>query len=111
MRDAEKTIGNMIDKLKIAFLGSVDEEGFPNVKAMLQPRKREGIKTIYLSTNTSSMRVAQFRENNRACMYFCDSRFYRGAMLRGTVEVTLNRRALLWCNYVLLGRYQISSNA
>ena len=45
MRDAEKTIGNMIDKLKIAFLGSVDEEGFPNVKAMLQPRKREGIKT------------------------------------------------------------------
>ena len=47
MRDAEKTIGNMIDKLKIAFLGSVDEEGFPNVKAMLQPRKREGIKTIY----------------------------------------------------------------
>jgi len=40
MRDAEKTIGNMIDKLKIAFLGSVDEEGFPNVKAMLQPRKR-----------------------------------------------------------------------
>lgn len=62
MRDAEKTIGNMIDKLKIAFLGSVDEEGFPNVKAMLQPRKREGIKTIYLSTNTSSMRVAQFRK-------------------------------------------------
>ena len=48
MRDAEKTIGNMIDKLRIAFLGSVDEEGFPNVKAMLQPRKREGIKTIYL---------------------------------------------------------------
>ena len=28
MRDAEKTIGNMIDKLKIAFLGSVDEEGY-----------------------------------------------------------------------------------
>ena len=44
MREAEKTIGNMIDKLKIAFLGSVDEEGFPNVKAMLQPRKREGIR-------------------------------------------------------------------
>ena len=98
MRDAEKTIGNMIDKLKIAFLGSVDEEGFPNVKAMLQPRKREGIKTIYLSTNTSSMRVAQFRENNRACMYFCDSRFYRGAMLRGTVEVLTDSasKEMIW---------------
>ena len=88
----------MIDKLKIAFLGSVDEEGFPNVKAMLQPRKREGIKTIYLSTNTSSMRVAQFRKNNRACMYFCDSRFYRGAMLRGTVEVLTDSasKEMIW---------------
>ena len=87
MRDVEKTIGNMIDKLKIAFLGSVDEEGFPNVKAMLQPRKREGIKTIYLTTNTSSMR-----------MYFCDSRFYRGAMLRGTVEVLTDSasKEMIW---------------
>ena len=54
MRDAEKTVGNMIDKLKTAFIGSIDNEGFPNIKAMLQPRKREGIKTVYLTTNTSS---------------------------------------------------------
>lgn len=40
MRDAEKTVGNMIDKLKTAFIGSIDNEGFPNMKAMLQPRKR-----------------------------------------------------------------------
>ena len=53
MRDAEKTVGNMIDKLKTAFIGSIDNEGFPNIKAMLQPRKREGIKTVYLTTNTS----------------------------------------------------------
>ena len=76
MRDAEKTVGNMIDKLKTAFIGSIDSEGFPNMKAMLQPRKREGIKTIYLTTNTSSMRVAQYRENNHACIYFCDTRFF-----------------------------------
>ena len=87
MRDAEKTVGNMIDKLKTAFIGSIDNEGFPNMKAMLQPRKREGIKTIYLTTNTSSMRVAQYRENNHACIYFCDTRFFRGVMLRGTMEV------------------------
>ena len=37
MRDAEKTVGNMIDKLKTAFIGSIDSEGFPNMKAMLQP--------------------------------------------------------------------------
>lgn len=46
MRDAEKTVGNMIDKLKTAFIGSIDSEGFPNMKAMLQPRKREGISDL-----------------------------------------------------------------
>lgn len=87
MRDAEKTIGNLIDKQGVSFISSLDDEGFPNTKAMLPPRKRVGIKTFYFSTNTSSMRVKQFRENPKACIYFCDKRFFRGVMLRGTMEV------------------------
>ena len=87
MRDAEKTIGNIIDKQKICFISSIDEEGFPNTKAMLQPRKRNGIKEIYFSTNTSSLKVKSFRNNPKACIYFCDRRFFRGVMLKGTIEV------------------------
>lgn len=37
MKDAEKTIGNMIDKQTVSFIASIDEDGFPNMKAMLQP--------------------------------------------------------------------------
>ena len=98
MRDPGKTVGSMADKLKIAFLGSVDGEGFPNVKAMLQPRKREGIKVFYFTTNTSSMRVAQFQANPKACVYFCDQRFFRGVMLRGTVEVLTDdeSKRMIW---------------
>lgn len=87
MRDAEKTIGNMIDKAGVAIISSVDESGFPNTKAMLPPRKREGIKHIYFTTNTSSMRVKQYTKNPKACVYFFDPRFYRGVMLVGTMEV------------------------
>lgn len=87
MKDSEKTIGNIIDKQRTAFIGSIDSEGFPNIKAMLQPRKREGIRTLWFTTNTSSMRVAQFLKNNKACVYFCDTRFFKGVMLRGTMEV------------------------
>lgn len=87
MRDAEKTIGNLIDKQNTAFISSVDEGGFPNTKAMLPPRKREGIKVFYFTTNTSSKRVAQYRNNKKACIYFCDRRFFRGVMLLGTMEV------------------------
>lgn len=87
MRDAESTIGNLIDKQGVSFISSVDEDGFPNTKAMLPPRRREGIKTFYFTTNTSSMRVSQYRENPNACIYFCDRRFFRGVMLVGTMEV------------------------
>lgn len=98
MRDVEKTVGTMIDKQKTAFIGSVDQDGYPTIKAMLQPRKREGIRTIYLTTNTSSMRVAQYRENDRACVYFCDTRFFKGVMLRGTMEVLTDSasKEMIW---------------
>jgi len=75
MKDTQKTIGNLIDKQGVSFIGSLGEDGFPNVKAMLPPRKREGIKTFYFTTNTSSMRVAQYRKHPQACIYFCDRRF------------------------------------
>lgn len=87
MRDVEKTVGNLIDKQGVAFIGSVAEDGFPNMKAMLPPRKREGLRVFYFTTNTSSRRVAQYRQDPRACIYFCDRRFYRGVMLTGTMEV------------------------
>lgn len=98
MRDASKTIGNLIDKQSTAFISSVDGEGFPNTKAMLAPRLREGLRTFYLTTNTSSMRVAQYRENPKACLYFCDKRYFRGVMLIGTVEVLEDEasKELIW---------------
>jgi len=87
MRNAVQTIGNLIDKQGIALISSIDQEGYPNTKAMLPPRKREEIKVFYFTTNTSSMRVAQYRKDPKACIYFCDKRFYRGVMLKGTVTV------------------------
>lgn len=98
MKDAEKTVGNIIDKQKTAFIGSIDKEGFPNIKAMLQPRRREGIRTVYFTTNTSSMRVSQYLENDHACVYFCDSRFFRGVMLRGRMEVLTDAasKEMIW---------------
>lgn len=87
MRDPEKTIGNLIDRQKTAFIASVDGDGFPNMKAMLSPRKRSGLREIWFSTNTSSMRVNQYRQNPKASVYFYDRRFFRGAMLIGTMEV------------------------
>ncbi|MDR2638280.1 MAG: pyridoxamine 5'-phosphate oxidase family protein [Helicobacteraceae bacterium] len=91
MRDCEATIGALIEKRSVGFISSIDKNGFPNTKAMLPPVKREGIKTLYWHTNTSSMRIKQYRANPKACVYFCDQRFFRGVMLRGTMEVLENK--------------------
>ena len=87
MRDAEKTIGGIIDNVTVSMIGSVDTAGFPNMKAMLPPRKRTGIKQFYFTTNTSSMRVKQYLANPKASVYFFDKRYFRGVMLKGTMEV------------------------
>ena len=87
IRNPEETIGKMIDKAGTSFIAYVDGEGYPITKAMLKPREREGIKTIWFSTNTSSNKVKCFRENNKASVYFIDKRFFRGISLIGTMEV------------------------
>jgi len=98
MRDVEKTIGNLIDKQGISFIASIDSDGFPNMKAMLPPRKREGIKMFWFTTNTSSMRVSQYRDYPRAGIYFYDKRFFRGVMLRGTMEILedASSKEMIW---------------
>jgi general stress protein 26 len=87
MTNPVETIGNLIEKQGVSFISSVDKNGFPNTKAMLPPVKRDGIKTFYWHTNTSSMRIKQYKNNAKACIYFYDKRFFRGVMLKGTMEV------------------------
>jgi general stress protein 26 len=92
MRDAEKTVSNLIENANVSMIGSIDNDGFPNTKAMLPPRKRDGIKHIYFITNTSSMRVKQYTANPNACVYFFDKRFFRGVMLKGTMKVLKDKK-------------------
>jgi general stress protein 26 len=98
MRDAVKTIGNIIDKSNVSIISSVDSDGFPNTKAMLPARMRDGIKYIYFTTNTSSMRVTQYIDNPKACVYFYDKRFFRGVMLKGKMEVLQDTKSkeMVW---------------
>lgn len=87
MSDLQKELEPFPDEASLSFVGSVDGGGFPQVKAMLAPRGREGLRVFWFSTNASSMRVAQFRRNGAACLYFCDPRTFRGLLLTGTMEV------------------------
>lgn len=85
--DRDKLFG-FIAKRNVSMIGSVDAEGFPNMKAMLPPRKIDG-NDLYFTTNTSSQRAAQYRQNPKASVYFFEKgRFgYEGVMLTGVMQV------------------------
>ena len=95
-----KEIERFISRQKVSFICSVDNDGFPNVKAMLMPRMRNGLKEFWFSTNTSSMRVRQYRENPRASIYFYHKGLirYEGVMLKGTMEVLTDQESknIIW---------------
>ena len=73
-------------KNKFAYLGSVSDEGFPQIKCMFNI-KSDDMKIHYFSTNTSSKRVSQFRENPNSSVYYCNQTLFKGALFTGTLEV------------------------
>ena len=81
-----KHIKRLLNK-KVAFVGSVDVDK-PFIKAMLVS-EREGNNVFYFDTNWSAIRIAQWKENPNACIYFlCSSLpIYRGVLLTGTIEI------------------------
>ena len=95
---AQEKIIAMINSAKTVCVASVDEEGFPNIKAMFATNKHKGARIHYLSTNTSSHRVQQFIQNPKAALYFCEPEEINGVMLRGKVDVCMDayHRELLW---------------
>ena len=98
LKGVKELIAQMADKLPIAYISSVDQDGFPWTKAMLKPRKREGIKTFYFTTNTFSIRVAQYKANPKASIYFCDAEGFKAVMMRGTMEVLTDTvsKEMIW---------------
>lgn len=96
----KEAIVKFISNQNVSFVCSVDENGAPNVKAMLKPRKQVGLKEFYFSTNTSSMRVQQYLNNPNASIYFYHKGLikYTGVMLTGTMEVMTDQatKDMIW---------------
>ena len=74
---------------------------FPQLKRWRQTldvNNDEAMKTFYFTTNTFSIRVAQYKANPKASIYFCDAKGFKGMMLRGTMEVLTDAKSkeMIW---------------
>lgn len=88
-----------ISEQKTAFIASVNEQGYPVIRAMLAPRKIDG-NDIYFSTNTSSNKIKQYAENDKACIYFYKrGKFkYQGVSIIGEMEICTDQptKDMIW---------------
>ena len=80
-------IDDLHKQVTVFHIGTIDENGYPNIKTMLPVNKRECVRYIYFSTNTSSQHVAQYKLNPNSCVYFNDVSSYKGVLLKGKMEV------------------------
>jgi len=87
----------LVSRSEIAMLGTNGDDGYPNIKAMIN-MEYEGLKTVWFSTNTSSRRVGRLLQDSRACVYYVDFDQWMGLMLVGTIEMLqdMEWRQRLW---------------
>lgn len=101
--EVKKSGLKLMEESKAAYLTTIDPDGFPITRAMFNLRNKEQFPefteifqnqqnkfTIYISTNTSSSKVAHLKNNPAMCVYFCDTENFMGFMLGGSVEIVDN---------------------
>lgn len=100
LADYKDSLLALIESEKTVFLSTIDAEGYPSTRAMLNLKnpslyphlkelydKEENPFTIYLSTNTSSLKMTEIVVNDKVCLYYFDPANYLGITLRGKVEI------------------------
>ncbi len=95
-----KDVISIIQKSEAAYLATVDKEGRPEIRALLNlcnPKKYKKLEgktlivedeklTMYFTTNTSSKKVERIRNNHNAALYFCEPEKFKGICASGTIE-------------------------
>ncbi|MFW9923980.1 MAG: pyridoxamine 5'-phosphate oxidase family protein [Candidatus Thorarchaeota archaeon] len=100
------------EKAKVGYLATVDENGFPHIRAvdnLICPKKwphameflksLEDKKSVYISTNTSSIKFAQIKNNDKVAIYYCIPDEFKGIMIQGLIKIIndISFKEKIWC--------------
>lgn len=104
VEEAKKQCLELMEESKAAYLTTIDPEGFPITRAMFNLRNKEQFPefseffqnnenkfVIYISTNTSSLKITHIEKNPKISVYFCDTDDFKGAMFGGVAEIVHDR--------------------
>jgi general stress protein 26 len=71
---------------RIAFVGSVNENNVPNIKAM-SVAKHHGLEIFYFISSHSAVKTEHYKRNFNACLYFNDGLLYKELVLEGIMKI------------------------
>lgn len=99
--ETKELIHELLAKPSALYMATIDENELPYIRAVFNlrceekfPHPAKVIKeydpntfTIYISTNTSSLKVKHIQENKKVALYFSIPSEVKGIMLQGEVEI------------------------
>jgi general stress protein 26 len=77
---------NIIKNAPFVVLSTINEDGFPESRAMLNLKVEDGF-TIWFTTNTSSRKIQQIKNNKKASAYFTLHQEWKGVTIEGELEI------------------------
>ena len=101
----------LIKKADAAYLTTIDSNGFPSTRAMLNLKNAKMFPslarfmdsydenlTLFFTTNTSSTKVKQIVGNPKVSVYYCDPNSWHGFMCQGEIEIVKDKsiKDALW---------------
>ena len=97
---ASNLIIELMDLSEACYLTTIDQDNFPQTRAMLNLRNLSQYPKlipffnahnddfgVYFTTNTSSQKVAQIKNNPRVSVYYSKPSEWRGLMLGGNIKI------------------------
>jgi pyridoxamine 5'-phosphate oxidase len=104
---SEELIGNSL----VAYFSTIDSNGFPITRALLNTRYKERYPefsnfydklndkyVIYFSTNTSSSKIEHIKANPKVSVYLCEPENFKGVMFGGDIAIVedMNIKREFW---------------
>lgn len=100
LNEVKKLSAELIENSLVVYFSTVDSNGYPITRALLNTRYKERYPEftnfynrqdnkyiLYFSTNTSSSKIEQIKENPKISVYFCDPEDFKGVMFGGDIEI------------------------
>ena len=87
IRNADQTIGKLLDNVRYGFGSFMDEPGYPETQVLPQPLRRKGIREFWFEIDPAAGCFEIDFTERPASLYFIDQRFYRGVCLKGFFQI------------------------